>query len=358
MEKEQSGFVKSLLKVRDHLMVGVSYMLPVIVGGAICFGLSLAIGNTDMFADPKSHGYIAYVLYTAGQAGLGLFIPIFGAYVAYSVADRPGIGPGLIGAYLAYNGGAGFIGALIVGLAAGYFVLLLKKVNFPSALKPIKSIVFIPLVGTIVISAFTLLVVNTPLAAMTAALTTWLTNMSAGSAILFGAIVGAMGGFDYGGPINKIAYGLACGLMADGIYTVIGAVGPAITIPGIGLWLATVIAPKKFSLTEKAAGKAGAVMGLFSVSEGGIPFAATDPLRVMLATTLGGAVSGAIAMASGVEIMAPMGGILVFPVVKNIPMYIVSLVAGILVTAAVVVLLKKNLSEEAQKNEDGISLDL
>jgi len=355
---KKKSFLEILLTIRDHLMVGVSYMLPVIVGGAVCFGVSLALGGTALFDDPMSKGIIPYILYTGGQAGMGLFIAVFGAYVAFSVADRPGIAPGLIGAYMANAVGAGFIGALLAGLAAGYLVQLLKKVQFPSSLKPIKSILFIPVVSTVVISALVLLVIAGPIAAASAALTAWLTSLSGANALIFGAVLGAMGGFDYGGPINKVAYTLACGLMADGIYTVIGAVGPAITVPGIGLWLATVLAPKKYTITERTAGKAGALMGLCSVSEGGIPFAATDPVRIMFATTLGGAVSGAIAMVSGVEIMAPMGGILILPVVTNLPMYFVSLVAGIVVTALTANLLKKDLSEEEINNDEGISLAL
>ena len=339
-------------------MVGVSYMLPVVVGGAICFGLSLAIGNTDMFADSMSHGYLAHILFTAGNAGMALFIPVFGAYVAYSIADRPGIAPGLIGSYLAYNAGTGFVGALFVGLLAGWFVNILKKVSFPASLRPIKTILFIPVISTFVIGAFVILVISTPLSAASTAMTNWLSSLSGSNAIIFGAVLGAMGGFDYGGPVNKVAYSLACALLGDGVYNVIGAVGPAITIPGIGLWLATVLAPKKYTITEKTAGKAGALMGLCSVSEGGIPFAATDPVRIMFATTLGGAVSGAIAMVSGVEIMAPMGGVLILPVVKNLPMYFVSLIAGILTIALTANLLKKDLTEEEQNNTEGISLDL
>ncbi len=324
-----------LKKTRQHLMTGVSYMIPVVLAGAIL----LAIGLILQQSFGLGGGFVDFLM-SVGSTGMGLFVAVLAAYTSYAIADRAGIAPGLIVGYMANQAGTGFLGGMIVGLIAGYITYTLKKVKLNKNVQPIMSLVVYPLVSTFLTAVILHYVIETPVVAAMTAVTSWLANMSGAAPILLGAILGAMIGVDYGGPVNKVAYTFAVGMLGQSILEPMGMVGPAISAAPIGMAIATFLSPKLYSQEEKEAGKASLVLGLVTISEGAIPFAVVDPLRVMFASMLGSSVAGAIAGALGVGNNAPLGGVLILPVVDKPLGYLIALAAGSLVTALVVNLLK------------------
>jgi fructose-specific PTS system IIC-like component len=273
------------------------------------------------------------------------------AYIAYGIADRAGIAPGLIAGYMASQAGTGFLGGILVGLLAGYVTYTIKKVKLSRNVQPIMALVVYPLVATFVTAAILHYIIETPLVSAMAWLTNWLTNMSGATPIIFGAILGAMIGFDFGGPINKVAYTFAVGMLGEGILEPMGMVGPAISVAPIAMAVASMLAPVKYSDEERQAGKAALVLGLVTISEGAIPFAVADPLRVIFSSSsvVGSAVAGAVAAAFKVGNAAPLGGVLILPVVTNPLGYLIALAAGVAVTALLVNLLKPD--KEAAKEK-------
>lgn len=326
-----------------HLMTGVSYMIPFTVAGGILIAISFMFG----IEAAATEGTFAYVLNViGGQAGFGFMVPILAAFIAYSIADRPGIAPGMAAGYLANSVGAGFLGAIVGGFLAGYLVYYLNKwIKLPRTLEGMKPVLILPLLGVGITGLIMVYVLNEPMAAIMTGLQNWLTGLSGGSAVVLGLILGAMMAFDMGGPVNKAAYAFGTGLLASQVYEPMAAVMAAGMTPPLGLFLATLLAPKKYTSEEREAGKAAAVLGISFITEGAIPFAAADPFRVIPAIMVGSAVTGALSMAFHVKLMVPHGGIWVLPmgnVVTNLGLYAVAILVGTVVTALVVNLLKPN----------------
>lgn len=349
---------KALMKVKQDLLFGTTHMIPFIVAGGVL--LSLAVMLSGKGAVPET-GFLKSIS-DMGIAGLTIFPIILGGYIAMSIADRPGLAPAMIGTWIAVTQyKTGFLGAVVVGFIAGYVVNMLKKINLPDSLKSIKTIFIFPLVGTFIVCAIVMWVIGTPIAAMMAALNNWLSSMQGASKALLGAILGGMTAFDMGGPINKVAT-LFAQTQVDTQPWLMGGVGIAICTPPIGMGLATLLAPKKYDKMEKEAGKAAILMGLVGISEGAIPFAAADPIRVLPSIVAGGIVGNIIGFVMNVINHAPWGGWIVLPVVEGKMGYVIGTIAGALTTAIIVNLLKKPLAEReaeaAASSDDDVELDM
>lgn len=349
-----SDLVTILKNTRQHLMSGVSYMIPFVVAGGILLALSVAV--TGKAGVPET--YFLKNLFSIGVAGFKLMIPILAGYIAYSIADRPGIAPAAIGGYVANEVGAGFLGAIVAGLLGGIVVYYLKKIKVPPVMRSVMPIFVIPIIATFIVAGAMQFVIGAPIADIMASLTEWLKGLQSGSKIILGIVIGLMMAFDMGGPVNKVAYGFGILTISQGIFTVAGPMAVAICVPPIGMAIATFLAPKKYKAEEREAGKAAILMGSIGITEGAIPFAAADPLKVIPSIMVGGAVGTAIAMVAGVENMAAWGGLIVLPVVKGKLMFIASILIGSLVTAVMVNFLKKPVSEVGETVQEEFELEL
>jgi PTS system fructose-specific IIC component len=331
----RSGFYK-------HLMTGVSNMLPLVVAGGIIIALSFVFG---IHAADQKGTLAAALMDIGGGSAFALMVPILAGFIAFSIADRIGLAPGLVGGMLASKLGAGFLGGIIAGFLAGYVAKGLKTyIKLPKNFEGLKPILIIPLLSTLIVGLLMEYVIGTPIKAIMDALAAWLTGMSSTNAVLLGLILGAMMAFDMGGPVNKSAYTFAVGLLASNVFGPMAAVMAAGMVPPLGLFLATLIAPKKFSKEEREAGKAASVLGISFITEGAIPFAAADPFRVIPSIMIGSAVTGALSMAFGATLRAPHGGIFVLPIphaVGHVGLYALSILIGTVVTAVLVSILKK-----------------
>ncbi|AKJ12761.1 PTS fructose transporter subunit IIC [Streptomyces incarnatus] len=335
--------------VYKALMNGVSYMIPFVVVGGLLIAVSLALGG-----HATAKGYVipdgtfwAHVN-AIGGIGFQLMIPILSGYIAYAIADRPALVPGMIGGWIANTGalydskaGAGFIGAIVTGFLAGYLVLGIKKVRVPRFVQPVMPIIVIPIVATTVLGLFFIYVIGKPISWVFEHLTSWLGGMTGTSAILLGAILGLMIAFDMGGPVNKTAFLFGAGLIASGNQTVMGMCAAAIPVMPLGQGLATLIRRRLYTEQERETGLAALFMGCFGISEGAIPFAAARPAQVIPANMLGGAVAGAVAGLAGVKDAVPHGGpvVAVLGAVSGVPMFFVAVVIGSVVTALATVAL-------------------
>lgn len=332
-----------------HLMNGVSNMLPFVVGGGILIALSFIFGYNAFKPDDPSYNPIAKALMDIGGGGaFTLLVPILAGFIAMSIADRPGFAPGAVAGILASTGGAGFLGGLVAGFLAGYLVVGLKKVfsTLPASLEGIKTILLYPLFGIGLSGFIMVFLVNKPVGALNKAITDWLSGLGTGNAILLGIVLGLMMAFDMGGPVNKAAYLFGTGLIANGVYEPMAAIMAAGMVPPLGIALATTLFKDRFTMQERDAGKANYIMGLSFITEGAIPFAAADPLRVIPSVMAGAAVSGALSMAFGIGLRAPHGGLFVVPLVEGgWFMYLIAIVAGALVSAVLLGLLKKKLPQ-------------
>lgn len=325
-----------------HLLTGVSFMLPMVVAGGLMIALSFIFG---IKAFEQEGTLAAALMQIGGGAAFKLMIPVLAGYIAYSIADRPGITPGMIGGLLASTLDAGFLGGIIAGFLAGYTALGLSRyVKLPQSIESLKPILIIPLVASLITGLVMIYVVGTPVASLMLALTSYLESMGSANAVLLGILLGAMMCFDLGGPVNKAAYAFGVGLLASETYAPMAAIMAAGMVPALGMGLASFIARNKFAVPEREAGKASFVLGLCFISEGAIPFAAKDPLRVIPACMAGGAVTGALSMLVGAKLVAPHGGlfVLLIPNAINVPLlYLGAIVAGTLVTGISYALLKK-----------------
>ncbi|GGJ96858.1 fructose-specific PTS transporter subunit EIIC [Pseudomonas matsuisoli] len=327
--------------VYKHLLTGVSYMLPMVVAGGLLIALSFVWG-INAFEEP---GTPAAVLKQIGDAAFALMVPILAGYIAYSIADRPGLAPGLIGGMLASTLGTGFIGGIIAGFLAGYTALLLVRyVRLPASVEALKPILIIPLFASLITGLGMILVVGTPVAGLLSALTQYLEGMGSTNAIFLGLLLGGMMCVDLGGPINKAAYAFSVGLLASQSYAPMAATMAAGMVPPIGMAIATFIARRKFAQSEREAGKAAGVLGLCFISEGAIPFAAKDPLRVIPASLAGGALTGALSMYFGCRLMAPHGGLFVMLIpnaINHALLYLLAIAAGSVLTGVVYAVIKR-----------------
>ena len=329
--------------VYKHLLTGVSFMLPMVVAGGLLIALSFVFG-IEAFKEPGT--LPAALMQIGGEAAFKLMVPLLAGYIAYSIADRPGLAPGMIGGLLASTLGAGFIGGIAAGFIAGYAAKAINRyAKLPASLEALKPILIIPLLASLFTGLVMIYVVGKPVAGMLAGLTTFLDSMGTTNALLLGAMMCV----DLGGPINKAAYAFSVGLLASQSYAPMAATMAAGMVPPIGLGLATFFARRKFAQTEREAGKAALVLGLCFISEGAIPFAAKDPLRVIPASIVGGALTGALSMYFGCKLMAPHGGLFVLLIpnaINHALLYLMAIVAGALLTAVVYAVIKKPETQE------------
>ena len=339
-----------------QLMNGVSHMLPFVVGGGILIALAflidgLCVDMTSLTAEARqSFGSItpvAATLKSIGNLAFGFMLPVLAGFIAMSIADRPGLAVGFVGGAIAANGKSGFLGALVAGFLAGYLILLLKKLfgKLPEALEKIAPVLLYPVFGILIVGLVMTFVVEPPIGALNTALNTALTNMSGSSKVLLGIIVAGMMAVDMGGPFNKAAYVFGTASIAAGNYGIMAAVMIGGMVPPCAIALASLMFKDKFTKTERESAPTNFIMGLAFITEGAIPFAASDPLHVIPACVIGSGLAGALSMAFNCTLMAPHGGIFVFPVVGNPPMYLVALAVGTVVGALMLGVLKKKIAE-------------
>ena len=330
--------------VYQHLLTGVSYMLPMVVAGGLIIALSFAFGSFEMVDGVQKLVGESHLAEIGGLA-FSLMVPLLAGYIAYSIADRPGLAPGLVGGLLAVSTGAGFLGGIVIGYFAGYLAMLIAKyLPLPKTLEALKPILIVPLLATLATGLVMQFIVGTPIAWLMNALTEWLRSMGTANAVLLGALLGGMMCTDMGGPINKVAYAFGTGLISAQVYAPMAAVMAGGMVPPLAMGIATLIARKKFAKAEQESGKASLVLGLCFISEGAIPFAARDPLRVIPCCIIGGAITGGLSLAFGSELMTPHGGLfaLAIPgVVKPVGGYILSIVVGSVIAGAAYALIKK-----------------
>ncbi|MGF1684861.1 PTS fructose transporter subunit IIBC [Photobacterium minamisatsumaniensis] len=330
-----------------HLMTGVSHMLPLVVAGGLSIALSFVFGIKAF----EQEGTLAAALMTiGGGSAFALMVPVLAGFIAFSIADRPGLAPGLIGGMLASSTGAGFLGGIVAGFLAGYSAkLVAEKISLPQSMEALKPILIIPLVSSLITGLIMIYIVGGPVSAAMTGLTDFLNNMGSANAVLLGVILGCMMCFDLGGPVNKAAYTFGVGLLASQTYAPMAAVMAAGMVPALGMGLATFLAKRKFNASETEAGKASFVLGLCFISEGAIPFAARDPMRVIPACMAGGALTGALSMLFGAKLMAPHGGLFVLFIpnaITPVLMYLVAIAAGTIVTGVTYAFLKKSDEEQ------------
>ena len=335
---EERGEKKGVYK---HLMTGVSHMLPLVVAGGLLIAISFMFG-IEAFKDENIAGGLPKALMDiGGGAAFHLMIAVFAGYVAFSIADRPGLAVGLIGGMLATTAGAGILGGIIAGFLAGYVVKGLNSaIQLPPSLTSLKPILILPLLGTLIVGLAMIYVINPPVAKIMAALSDWLKSLGDINAIVLGVIIGAMMCIDMGGPVNKAAYTFSVGMLASQVFTPMAAAMAAGMVPPIGMAIATWLARNKFTANQRDAGKASFVLGLCFISEGALPFVAADPLRVIISCVIGGATAGAISMSLGIALQAPHGGLFVVPFVSEPLMYLAAIAIGSVVTGVIYALIK------------------
>ncbi|MFJ9470504.1 PTS fructose transporter subunit IIABC [Streptomyces caniferus] len=338
-------------RLRKWLMTGVSYMVPFVAAGGLLIALAFAIGGytinkapsvADHFLWTESTSWAA-LLFQIGSVAFGFLVPVLAGFIAYGMADRPGLVPGFVGGAIALTINAGFLGGLIAGLLAGAVVMAIQRVTIPPVLRGIMPVVVIPLISSAIVGFLMFLVIGKPIAALQKGLTDWLSGLTGANAIILGVILGLMMCFDLGGPLNKVAYAFAVGGLAnpnEGSLKVMAAVMAAGMVPPLAMALATTVRGRLFTKAERENGKAAWVLGASFITEGAIPFAAADPLRVIPAAMAGGAVTGALSMAFGCTLRAPHGGIFVVPLIGQPFVYLLAIAAGTGVSAGLVILLK------------------
>jgi PTS system fructose-specific IIC component len=358
-ESTEQALRSYLTSVKEDLMTGVSHMIPFVTIGGIF--LALAYASASVFGSVESvfeaTGTLGWFLAQIGNAGLTIMVPILGAYIAYAIADRPGLAPGFLLSYVIQQGnvlqaagdvvgiaggeaGAGYLGALVAGLLAGYVARWLKGRSVPEFIKPMMPVLIVPVATMAILSPLVIFVLGVPVAVANAGLTSFLEGMQGSQALLVGAILGGMMALDMGGPVNKVAYVFSVGLITEQLYQPMAAVMIAGMIPPLGLALSNFIAPQKYTAEMYENAKSAVPLGLSFITEGAIPYGAADPLRVIPAIVAGSAVGGATSMALGVSMPAPHGGIFVVPLSNQPFMFLGCIVLGTLVTAALATVLK------------------
>lgn len=347
-EEKYSQNAKVGSGVYSSLMNGVSNMLPLVVAGGILIAISFFWGIDSANPDHASYNIIAAMFSEIGGAAFDLFIPILAGYIAYAISDRPGLAPGLVGGYLANNGDSGFLGAILAGFLAGYTIVILRKVfkGLPTSFEGIKPVLLFPLISVFVVGFVTVALVNPTMGAINSWIITFLDNIGTTNRVVLGSIIGIMLAADLGGPINKAAYLFSVGTLATGNYEVMGAALCSGMVPSLATAVAATFSKKKFTKSQQQAAKANYVLGLSFIAEGAIPFAASDPIRVLPALMIGSGVTGALSMVLNVGSPAPHGGIFVLPVIGNPVGFIVALLIGTLVSAGLLIAIKKELTEE------------
>ncbi|HGF7732486.1 TPA: PTS fructose transporter subunit IIC [Enterococcus faecium] len=330
-------FKKQGREILNHFQSGVSYMIPLVVAAGLLTSIAVIFGGTGVWDQTDTFWGVLRMI---GQTGLQFIVPMISAYIAYSIADRPGLAPAFITGMMCQNLGMGFIGGMVAGLACGYLANALKKVKVPMQVISLKSIMLIPFVTTLVVGIILWYVLATPIQAMTTGLTNWLEGMSGANAALMSAILGGMMAFDMGGPINKIAYAFGVASFSSGSFGPSTAMLLGIAIPPFGMFLATILNKKLYDESERDNAKTAMIMGLVGITEGTIPFAVKDPLRVIPSIVVGTAVACGLNGFFGVTQETMLSTFMAIPFVTNMPLYLVSIVIGGVVTALMVNALK------------------
>lgn len=324
-----------------HLLTGVSYMLPMVVAGGLCIALSFIFG-IKAFETPGT--LAAALMQIGGASAFALMVPVLAGFIAFSIADRPGLTPGLIGGMLAVSTGAGFLGGIIAGFLAGYISKIIStRLYIPPSMIALKPVFIIPLLGSLAVGLIMIYVVGAPVAKIMAALTTWLQVMGTANAVLLGAILGGMMCTDMGGPVNKAAYAFGVALLSSSVYAPMAAIMAAGMVPPLAMGFATLLARHKFEIQEREGGKAALVLGLCFISEGAIPFAAKDPVRVLPCCIAGCALTGALSMMFGAKLMAPHGGLFVLMIpgaIHPVILYLVAILSGTVLAGGLYAILK------------------
>ncbi len=332
--------LESLQKLRRHLLTGVSYAIPFIACGGILIACAIAFAPMTASGPDFSNAPRLKLILDIGTASFTLMLPVLAGYISYSIAEKPGLLPGFLGGYLSGQVKAGFLGAILAGLVAGYVVQGLKKIPVSKYLRPIMPILVIPILAGGVVGVLMIKVLGTPIALFMDHANRALMSMSTGNGVFLALLLGAMIAFDMGGPVNKAAFFFGSAMISQGNYQIMGACAAAICTPPLGMGLATLLRSKLWSPEERDAGLAAIAMGMIGITEGAIPFAAADPIRVIPSIVAGSAVASVIAMVGGVGDHAPHGGPIVLPVVEHRSAYVLAIVAGTLVTAVLITLLK------------------
>ena len=338
-KNERAGFYK-------HLMSGVSNMLPFVVGGGILIAISFMFGIHS--ADPSSSQYnqFAALLNTiGGKNAFALMIPVLAGFIGMSIADRPGFAPAMVGGFIAANSGAGFLGGLIAGFLGGYSIILLKKLfaKLPESLDGIKPVLLYPLFGVLITGVVMYLVVVGPVGALNNGMANWLNALGTGNKVLLGLVLGAMMSIDMGGPLNKAAYAFGIALVSTGNYYPMAAIMAGGMVPPLATAIATTFFKNKFTADERKAGLTNYIMGACFITEGAIPFAAADPLRIIPSCAIGAAITGALTMLANIQLPAPHGGLFVIPVVMGNPLlYILAIIVGSVISGILIGILKKS----------------
>jgi PTS system fructose-specific IIC component len=368
----ESALSSHVTSVKEDLMTGVSFMIPFVTIGGIFLAIGYAVGDTQAVFD--NTGSFGWFLAQMGVAGLTIMVPILGAYIAYAIADRPGLAPGFLLAYIIQQGnvvaaagevvgisggeaGAGYLGALVAGLLAGYVARAIKNLDVPDAIAPMMPVLIVPVATAAVLFPIVLFVLGVPVAMANAALTDFLSNMRGSQALIVGALLGGMMAFDMGGPVNKVAYVFAVGLIAEGVTEPMAAVMIAGMIPPIGLAISNFVAPHKYAEEMYENGKSGVILGFSFITEGAIPYAAADPLRVIPSIVAGSAVGSAASMALGVSMPAPHGGIFVVPLSNQPFAFLGCILLGSVVTAVVATVVKPDYDERVADENVGADVE-
>ncbi|ABY92128.1 PTS system IIC component, Fru family [Thermoanaerobacter thermohydrosulfuricus] len=343
---------EELKRIREYLMTGVSYMIPIVVIGGVLIAFSIALSGVQAGKGAVVTNPVLKSMMDIGTASFSMMVPVLAGFIAFGIADRPGLAPGLVGGVLANQLKAGFLGGIIAGFIAGYVARWIKSWRVPKNLRPIMPIFVIPLLSALIVGFLMIYILGNPISSAMTAMTNWLKSMSTGNAVILAMIMGAMIAFDMGGPVNKVAFLFAAAMIGEGVYTIMGPVAVAICIPPLGMGVATLLAPNKYTKAEKEAGYGALAMGMIGITEGAIPFAAADPLRVIPSIMVGSSIGAAIAAIGKVGDHAPHGGPIVLPVVDNKIMFIVAVLIGIAVTALMVNALKKPVIEEVEDESE------
>ena len=344
VKTEESGEKKGVYKL---LMTGVSHMLPLVVAGGLLIAVSFMFGIEAFKDETIFYGLPKALMDIGGGAAFHLMIAVFAGYVAFSIADRPGLAVGLIGGMLATTAGAGILGGIVAGFLAGYVVKGLNAaIKLPASLTSLKPILILPLLGSLIVGLAMIYLINPPVSQIMAALSEWLKSMGEVNAMVLGTLIGAMMCIDMGGPVNKAAYTFSVGMIASGVYTPMAAAMAAGMVPPIGMAIATWIARSKFTANQRDAGKASFVLGLCFISEGALPFVAADPIRVIISSVIGGAIAGAISMTLNISLQAPHGGLFVIPFVSEPLLYLGAIALGGLLTGVIYAMIKPKATAE------------
>lgn len=331
--------------LRTHIMNGVSHMIPVVVAGGIIMALSLLLSGGIEVADSG----LAKMMFDTGGVALGLMVPVLSAYISYSIADRPGLAAGLVGGMISTQIGAGFLGGIVSGILAGTVAYFLKKIKLPLELKSLGSIMIIPIVSVFTVG-IVMFLIGVPIAGLMKSVEDFIRGVDSNNKIILGLILGAMIAVDLGGPINKVAYSLMVATIGEGIFNIGGPIAVAIAVPPLACGVASAISKKKFTKEQQDAGKSSIIMGLVGITEGAIPFAASEPLRVLPSLIVGSAIGSAVAFVLDVQTHAAWGGLITLPLVENKIGFVIAHIVGVAVSVILLLMLKKPVNDENIEN--------